>query len=110
MAIKGYVMPPKSYVVMPWYPGTLSGHLASHGPMGPDAATPLALHLAKGLLYLHDNNIIHRDIKSSNILVRSTNPIECVIADFGIARSTDGTRTMTGYMGTPAYSAPEVSR
>lgn len=109
MAIMGYVMPPQAYLVMPLYPKTLRGQLESQGPMGPGAALPLALHLAKGLLYLHDNNIIHRDIKSSNILVRSINPIECVIADFGIARSTDGTLTMTGYIGTPAYSAPEVS-
>ena len=56
----------------------------------------------------HDQNVVHRDVKPDNILIRTDG--RAVLSDFGIARMVDDTSglTMTGTtMGTPTYMSPE---
>lgn len=66
----------------------------------------LAKDAAKGMDYLHKRKIIHRDLKSQNLLVDKT--WTCKVADFGISTVKEAkTRTMT-CIGTPTYMAPEV--
>ena len=66
----------------------------------------LAKDAAKGMSYLHKRKLIHRDLKSQNLLVNET--WTCKIADFGISTVKEAqTRTMT-CIGTPTYMAPEV--
>jgi serine/threonine protein kinase/2',3'-cyclic-nucleotide 2'-phosphodiesterase (5'-nucleotidase family) len=60
---------------------------------------------AMGLKYLHDNDIVHRDVKSSNLLVDEYWNVK--VADFGFATMIKEQATMTK-CGTPAWSAPEV--
>lgn len=66
----------------------------------------LLMDAAKGVQYLHEQNLIHRDLKPHNLLVNSE--MVCKIADFGISTvMPEYTRTMT-CVGTPVYMAPEV--
>ncbi|CAK9181713.1 unnamed protein product [Ilex paraguariensis] len=67
----------------------------------------LALDLARGLSYLHSQKIVHRDIKTENILLDKKLTVK--ISDFGVARVEPlNPDEMTGQTGTLGYMAPEV--
>ncbi|CAN8280357.1 unnamed protein product [Cochlearia groenlandica] len=67
----------------------------------------LALDLARGLSYLHSKAIVHRDVKSENMLLETNKTLK--IADFGVARvEAQNPQEMTGETGTLGYMAPEV--
>ncbi|KAK3440036.1 hypothetical protein EUGRSUZ_B00365 [Eucalyptus grandis] len=67
----------------------------------------LALDLAKGLSYLHSQKIVHRDVKTENMLLDKSRTLK--IADFGVARvEASNPNDMTGETGTLGYMAPEV--
>ncbi|KAJ0255020.1 ATMRK1 [Hirschfeldia incana] len=67
----------------------------------------LSLDLARGLNYLHSKAIVHRDVKSENMLLETNKTLK--IADFGVARvEAQNPQDMTGETGTLGYMAPEV--
>ncbi|XP_047311579.1 serine/threonine-protein kinase STY13-like [Impatiens glandulifera] len=67
----------------------------------------IALDLARGLSYLHSEKIVHRDVKTENMLLDKTRTVK--IADFGVARvEASNPNDMTGETGTLGYMAPEV--
>lgn len=67
----------------------------------------MARDAAAGMNFLHQSQIIHRDLKSANLLV--TADMRVKIADFGLSRKFDTAVAMTlGPVGTPAWSAPEL--
>ncbi|KAH6820968.1 proline extensin-like receptor kinase 1 [Perilla frutescens var. hirtella] len=93
---------------------TLEFHLHGKGKSPINWATRMkvALGSAKGLAYLHEDchpKIIHRDIKSANILLDEN--FEAKVADFGLARfySDTDTHVSTRVMGTFGYLAPEYA-
>ncbi|EQC39506.1 TKL/DRK protein kinase, variant [Saprolegnia diclina VS20] len=65
----------------------------------------IALCIAKGLVYLHELPVIHRDLKSRNILMDSH--MGSKLSDFGVSRE-ETTETMTRGVGTYRWMAPEV--
>ncbi|KAL3618027.1 hypothetical protein CASFOL_038348 [Castilleja foliolosa] len=67
----------------------------------------MALDLARGLSYLHSQKIVHRDVKTENMLLDKSRTVK--IADFGVARvEASNPHDMTGETGTLGYMAPEV--
>ncbi|CAA2979116.1 serine threonine- kinase HT1-like [Olea europaea subsp. europaea] len=67
----------------------------------------IALDLARGLCYLHSQKIVHRDVKTENMLLDKNRTVK--IADFGVARvEASNPNDMTGETGTLGYMAPEV--
>ncbi|KAB1218133.1 Serine/threonine-protein kinase HT1 [Morella rubra] len=67
----------------------------------------LALDLSRGLSYLHSKKIVHRDVKTENMLLNAQRTLK--IADFGVARvEAQNPMDMTGETGTLGYMAPEV--
>jgi len=74
------------------------------------STTHLLRQIASALDYAHQKGVVHRDLKLQNILLDEKR--NAYLADFGIARITDGTRlTQTGRIaGTPIYMSPEQAR
>jgi serine/threonine-protein kinase len=67
----------------------------------------LVADVAEALHYAHEHGVVHRDIKPGNIMYRAQNK-QTKVADFGIARIVDDSRTRTGdILGSPIYMSPE---
>jgi serine/threonine-protein kinase len=86
--------------------GTLADRLAQ-GPMSISEAVTILRRVGSALERAHEKGIIHRDLKPSNIMFDDYG--DAFLADFGIARLTESTVTLTGeaVIGTPAYMSPE---
>ena len=62
--------------------------------------------ILRGLKYIHSANVLHRDLKPSNLLVNSN--CDLSICDFGLARGVVADETLTEYVVTRWYRAPEL--
>ena len=94
------------YLVLDYYEkGDLFNFLKGK-PLKEKYAKKYMRQLASGLQYLHENSIIHRDLKLKNILVTNSNDI--VISDFGFARDGDSNTMFDTLCGSPMYMAPEI--
>ncbi|MDR3580153.1 MAG: protein kinase [Oryzomonas sp.] len=100
----------RPYIVTEYLRGyTLAHLLNSVRPMPEKDALRFAVRLCEAVGYMHEQGVIHRDLKPQNIMVCYDGTIR--IMDFGIAKSAEGKRiTFTGFtpaVGTPDYMAPE---
>lgn len=99
----------EDYLVMPLYRGgSLGARLAREGPLSPLELVDAAAQLAAGLDALHARGVLHRDVKSSNVLIDDRGQL--VLTDFGLARGADSTQlTREGQLvGSLHYLAPEL--
>jgi serine/threonine protein kinase len=98
------------FIVMAIYEGTPLNRKIGKGPLKIDEAVAVAMQAAEGLQAAHEKGIVHRDVKSSNIMV--TDKGRVVIMDFGIAHSREMSKlTKTGSsIGTVPYMSPEQAR
>ncbi|KAG2253458.1 hypothetical protein Bca52824_083594 [Brassica carinata] len=91
--------------------GTLADHLhgdrAEARPICWPVRLNIAIETASALSFLHKSGIIHRDVKTTNILLDEKSTVK--VADFGLSRlfSTDQTHVSTAPQGTPGYVDPE---
>uniref|UniRef100_A0A7S2HEV4 Protein kinase domain-containing protein n=1 Tax=Octactis speculum TaxID=3111310 RepID=A0A7S2HEV4_9STRA len=90
------------------------GGIPTKGRAGRKARLGIAHGILSAVAFLHENNVIHRDIKPGNIMIAEG--LRPVIIDFSLAKIIDGKmglvlppgKTHTGSIGTPTYTAPEV--
>ncbi len=108
------------YLVMPFIEGgTLTGYLRRAQPDLHDVAT-IFIQLLDAVEYAHDQGLIYRDIKSSNVLLeaRRDGPPYIYLADFGLVRYSEQVGKeqlgrpipLDQIPGTPHYMAPEQTR
>src|SRR5579863_5415074 len=94
---------------------TLATRLQREGKISPSEALLIATQLCEALDAAHQVGVLHRDFKTSNVMLAGQGEhVRVVITDFGIARLMSGTKdssaasvTQGGVVGTPAYMSPE---
>ncbi len=97
------------YLIMEYVEGKmLKDYIEEQGRLNVDEAVNFATQIAKGFAEIHAQNIIHRDLKTSNVMISTLGEVK--IIDFGIAISDDSVRyTQTGrVIGSVHYMAPEI--
>jgi hypothetical protein len=102
------VTPDVVFLTMPLVSGGTLRDILDRGPLDGATAWRFLREVGEGLQHAHDAGIIHRDLKPNNVLIRSDG--RAVLADFGLARSTNPDKRLTtaGFtLGTPGYMAPE---
>ena len=105
----------RPYLVLEYLPGHTITKLLEHGPFEPQRAAHVALQLLETLEYFHGHHVIHRDLKSENVmLVESSGTTDFVkVLDFGMAKiltgpGADSQLSKIGFVpGTPSVMAPE---
>ncbi|MFJ9678076.1 serine/threonine-protein kinase [Streptomyces sp. NPDC101194] len=88
----------------------LSAAVAEHGPLPEHAVRTLGAGLGEALAAVHAQDLIHRDVKPSNVLLALDGPR---LIDFGIAHAIGATASLTSAgvsVGSPGYMAPEQIR
>ena len=96
------------YLVMELVEGTdLGGMLKQHGRPGlpVENAIDYVRQTAEALQYVHEQQIVHRDVKPQNLILGESG---ITLVDFGVARALDDEDQGTVGIGTPRFMAPEV--
>ncbi|WP_089099587.1 serine/threonine-protein kinase [Streptomyces hyaluromycini] len=86
---------------------SLTAAVTDGGPLPAHTVRALGAGLAEALTAVHELGLVHRDVKPSNVLLTLDGPL---LIDFGIARATDGTASLTSSgvsIGSPGYMSPE---
>ncbi|KAL0122801.1 hypothetical protein PUN28_007473 [Cardiocondyla obscurior] len=107
---KGVCTKPPCYcIIMEFCPfGPLYDLLRAGEPVPPARLVSWSKQIAAGMAYLHAHKIIHRDLKSPNVLIGQGEVVK--ISDFGTSRQWNEISTKMTFAGTVAWMAPEVIR
>lgn len=108
----------RPFIVMEYVNGRSLGAITHDGPLPLEAALGFAIQIAAALDHAHQHGIIHRDLKSSNVVVDTAG--RAIVLDFGLATrvagaaappSTDSTAAnCEAFAGTLSHMAPEILR
>ena len=99
--------PPFTIITEYMTKGSLYTDIRKNHQMNPTQLTIAAYDIARGMQYLHSCQLVHRDLKSLNVLLDDDYHIR--ICDFGFTRSVGGDDTFKAQnMGTPQWMAPEL--
>lgn len=94
-------------IITAWMPhGSLYDDIHRYHRLDQTEKTIAAFDVARGMEFLHSRQIVHRDLKSLNVLVDSNNRVR--ICDFGFSRYASEESHMTHGIGTPHWMAPEL--
>ena len=98
------------FIIMAYYEGETLKEKIEKGPLKLDEAIDIAIQVAEGLNKAHKQDVIHRDIKSANIIITADGVAK--ILDFGLAKLKGQTKlTKEGTtLGTVAYMSPEQAK
>ncbi|MAC25838.1 MAG: hypothetical protein CMH59_05070, partial [Myxococcales bacterium] len=102
------------FMVMEYLPGQdLAELIAERGPLAPGDAVHVLAQACDALGAAHEAGIVHRDVKSENVMVlaRRGDPLFVKVVDFGVSKLRDSSLTGTAdLLGTPYAMAPEQLR
>ena len=97
------------YMVMEWCEGRLLRQILDEERISPDREIRIAIEVLEALQYIHDNGVVHRDMKPENVMVDEHDNLKLI--DFGIASDAGARRltyaNITATLGTPNYISPE---
>ncbi|MBA2546712.1 MAG: serine/threonine protein kinase, partial [Solirubrobacterales bacterium] len=97
-------------IVMEYVPGESLADIAARGAVPPERALPILRSLGEALDHVHAQDVVHRDVKPANVLVRDDGFVK--LADLGIAKAVGATQLTSegSVIGTLPYMSPERMR